>query len=74
MINKEYTLLEAAERLAELRGRSTPYSRQYMYKLIKDGKLNSRKIGQTGTMYVTTEEDLIAVIPKLNKVGRPTNK
>lgn len=72
-LEKEYTLSEAAERLAELRNKTKPYTRQYMYKLYKEGKLECRKIGQEGSVYVTTETSLLKLIPNLQRVGRPRN-
>jgi len=71
MDKKEYTLSEAAQRLAELRGKSKPYTRQYMHKLVKEGRLKCRSVGQEGTIYVTTETDLLLLVEKINKVGRP---
>lgn len=70
-MNKEYTLSEAAKRLAELKGREHPYTRQYIHKLIKEGKLKYRTVGQEGKIYVTTEEDLQQFVKKPNKKGRP---
>lgn len=70
-LEKEYTLSEAAERLAELRNKPKPYTRQYMYKLYKEGKLKCRKVGQEGNMYVTTESALLELISNIQRVGRP---
>ena len=74
MCNKEYNLSEAAQRLAELRGKKDPYTREYMYLLIKEGKLNCSKTSETGTMYVTTESDLVAAAAKIKRKGRPPKK
>ncbi|MBA2879326.1 putative DNA-binding protein (UPF0278 family) [Anoxybacillus kamchatkensis] len=70
-MNREYTLTEAAKRLAELKGKEKPYTRQYIHKLIREGKLNYREVGQEGTFYVTTEEDLQLLLNTPIKKGRP---
>ncbi|WP_019157252.1 hypothetical protein [Robertmurraya massiliosenegalensis] len=72
MDNQEYTLSEAAKRLAELKGKKEPYTRQYMHKLVKEGKLKCRKLGQDSPIYVTTEYEIQSLIKKINRVGRPT--
>ena len=71
MEEKEYTLSEAAERLAELKGKEKPYSRQYVHKLCKEGFLHYRKIGQRSSVIVITEADLLEFVLTKRKVGRP---
>lgn len=74
MDDKEYTITEAAERLAELKGKSQPYTRQYIHKLCREGLLRYRKAGQDSSIFLTTEEALIEVASLRRKVGRPKNK
>jgi hypothetical protein len=71
MNDKEYTLAEAAKRLAILKGKSQPYTRQYIHKLCKEGILRYRKAGQDGSLFLTTETALLEVASMKRKVGRP---
>lgn len=71
MSDKEYTIAEAAERLAELKGKSQPYTRQYIHKLCKEGLLRYRKAGQDGSILLTTEEALKETATMKRKMGRP---
>lgn len=73
MNEQEYTLSEAAKRLAELKGKSKPFTRQYIHKLCKEGILKHRKVGQDGSMLLTTESALVEASSIKRKVGRPKN-